>query len=350
MAVERNLPLVCSVVKKFLNRGYEYEDLYQIGSIGLVKSINRFSENYDTAFSTYAVPMIIGEIKRFIRDDGMIKVSRNLKELGQKLYFAKRELKNKLNRDPTNEELADYNNMTLEEVEKVLLANSEPKYLSSVVHEGERNNITLQDKLENNEELEKKLLDKIVIEDALHHLNEESRNVITLRYVEDKTQVEVAKKLNISQVQVSRLEKKALKKLKEIMEGNVVTKKDEAFKMFAEGIEPMGVAEKLGLTRSTVYTYKTEYNNRNKAIKNVRKDSIKHPVVKETNNKIEAKEIDKKEEVRLLRPVLLQGEVMQYRILESGRIEVVSAENSIQFNKEKIDIFIQELMELSKAI
>ncbi len=113
MLIEANLPLVTSISKKFINRGYDYEDIYQIGCMGLVKAINNFDDNYNVKFSTYAVPMIIGEIKRFLRDDGIIKVSRNVKSLAKKLHFDKEALTKKLNRDPSIDELADFSFFTL---------------------------------------------------------------------------------------------------------------------------------------------------------------------------------------------------------------------------------------------
>ena len=116
MLIEMNLPLVSSISKKFINRGYDYEDIFQIGSMGLVKAINNFDDNYNVKFSTYAVPMIIGEIKRFLRDDGIIKVSRNVKSLAKKLHFDKEALTKKLNRDPTIEELAEFSGIDKEEI------------------------------------------------------------------------------------------------------------------------------------------------------------------------------------------------------------------------------------------
>ena len=133
--IEMNLPLVTSIVKTFINRGYEFDDLYQIGSIGLIKAIDRFNTEFNVKFSTYAVPLIQGEIKRFIRDDGIIKVGRKTKIIAQKLYFAKMELENKLNRESTIEELAEYTEYPIDVVAKTLKATANISSLSQIIHE-----------------------------------------------------------------------------------------------------------------------------------------------------------------------------------------------------------------------
>ena len=145
--IEMNLPLVSSISKKFLNRGYDYEDIFQIGSIGLVKAINNFDLTYNVKFSTYAVPMIIGEIKRFLRDDGMIKVSRNVKSLARKVYFYKELLTKKLKRSPTIEELADYANVDKEEILFAIESSNSLQYLYDTIHQDDGAPVLLIDKL-----------------------------------------------------------------------------------------------------------------------------------------------------------------------------------------------------------
>ena len=208
--IEVNLPLVTSISKKFTNRGYEYEDIYQIGCMGLVKSIKNFDEKYNVKFSTYAVPMIIGEIKRFLRDDGMIKVSRNVKSLAKKLHFDKEALTKKLNREPTIEELAQFSGMDKEEILFALESSASMQYLYEVIHQDDGSPVLLIDKLSENAIEDKNITEKLALKEALRNLDTKSRQIIVLRYFKDKTQIQVAKMLGISQVQVSRIEKKVL--------------------------------------------------------------------------------------------------------------------------------------------
>lgn len=213
--VQNNLPLVAAVTKKFMNRGYEYEDIFQIGSIGLIKAINNFNTSYNVKFSTYAVPMIMGEIKRFIRDDGIIKVSRSVKSLAQKLHYDKEKLTKSLGREPSIQELSKYSKVDVEEIIEAMEAVSKLQYLYDVIHQDDGSPVMLIDKLSEKGEEDKGVINKILLKEALANLNQSSRQVIVLRYFKDKTQVEVAKMLGISQVQVSRIEKKVLKKMKQ---------------------------------------------------------------------------------------------------------------------------------------
>lgn len=206
--IEANLPLVTSISKKFINRGYDYEDIYQIGCMGLVKAINNFDDKYNVKFSTYAVPMIIGEIKRFLRDDGIIKVSRNVKSLAKKLHFDKEALTKKLNRDPSIEELAEFSGINKEEILFALESSASMQYLYEVIHQDDGAPVLLIDKLSENAEEDKNLTERIALKEALNNLDVKSRQIIVLRYFKDKTQIQVAKMLGISQVQVSRIEKK----------------------------------------------------------------------------------------------------------------------------------------------
>lgn len=208
--IELNTPLVSSLSKKFINRGYDYEDIMQIGSIGLVKAINNFDDSYNVKFSTYAVPMIVGEIKRFLRDDGMIKVSRNTKTLAKKLHYFREELTKKLNRDPTIDELAEHSGFNKEDIVFALESSSSMQYLYDTIHQDDGAPVLLIDKLSETGEEDTSMIDKIALKEALNALDIKARQIIVLRYFKDKTQVQVAKLLGISQVQVSRIEKKVL--------------------------------------------------------------------------------------------------------------------------------------------
>lgn len=209
--VENNVRLVWSVVQRFINRGYDPDDLFQIGSIGLIKSIDKFDLSYDVRFSTYAVPMIIGEIQRFIRDDGSLKVSRSLKEIGNKIRRKKDELTKELGRSPTVNEIAEAMEISPEEVVHAQEAAKAPHSIHETVFENDGDPITLLDQIADSDS---KWFDKITLQDAIRSLDERERIIVYLRYYKDKTQSEVAERLGISQVQVSRLEKKILKDMK----------------------------------------------------------------------------------------------------------------------------------------
>ena len=216
--IEMNLPLVSALSKKFLNRGYEYEDIFQIGSIGLVKAVNNFDASFNVKFSTYAVPMILGEIKRFLRDDGIIKVSRNLKTEAKKIRFCKERLTKELNREPTIEEIAEKSELDKEEVLLAIESTSNLHYLYDTIHQDDGAPVLLIDKLSETGVEDTSMIDRIALKEALGSLDDKSRQIIMLRYFKDKTQVQVAKLLGISQVQVSRIEKKVLAVMKEKLE------------------------------------------------------------------------------------------------------------------------------------
>ncbi|ACL76621.1 RNA polymerase sporulation sigma factor SigF [Ruminiclostridium cellulolyticum] len=220
--VEKNVGLVWSIVKRFQNRGYEVDDLFQIGSIGLIKAINKFDTSYDVKFSTYAVPMIIGEIKRFIRDDGIIKVSRSLKEVSSKARITKEIMSKELGREPTINEIAQHMNISPEELVMAIEAGCTPESLYSTIGDGENSPILLIDRIDaaNNNSCEVDLIDKIAIRQILDTLDTRERQIIILRYFKEKTQVQIAKLLGISQVQVSRIEKKILRDIKSKMIAN----------------------------------------------------------------------------------------------------------------------------------
>jgi RNA polymerase sporulation-specific sigma factor len=211
--VQCNIRLVWSVVQRFINRGYEPEDLFQIGCIGLLKSVDKFDLSYDVKFSTYAVPMIIGEIQRFLRDDGTLKVSRSLKETANKVRKMKDELSKTLGRLPTISEVAERLGITPEDVVFAQEANKPPASIHETVFENDGDPITLMDQIA--DESQERWFDKLALAEAIEGLSERERLIVYLRYYRDKTQSEVASRLGISQVQVSRLEKKILQSIKD---------------------------------------------------------------------------------------------------------------------------------------
>lgn len=213
--VEENVGLIWCVVRRFIGRGVENEDLFQIGSIGLLKAIDKFDLTYEVKFSTYAVPMISGEIQRFLRDDGMIKVSRSLKEMAYKAFLAKERLQEKLQRDPTLEELAEDLSVEKEELVMALDASGEVESLYKPVYQKDGNEVPLLEKLEERECQEDRVLNRMLLSQLLEELEKEERQLIYLRYFANKTQMEIGQELGISQVQVSRMEKKILRRMRE---------------------------------------------------------------------------------------------------------------------------------------
>jgi RNA polymerase sporulation-specific sigma factor len=213
--VENNIGLVWSIVRRFQNRGHETEDLFQIGSIGLIKAINKFDTSFDVKFSTYAVPMIIGEIKRFLRDDGIIKVSRSLKETSNKARITKEVMTRELGREPTIGEMAQRLDLSIEELVMAVEASYSPESLFNPVNDGDNSPLMLIDKLndECNED-ETDIIDKIALKQILDTLKPREKQIIILRYFKEKTQVQIANMLGISQVQVSRIEKKILEDIR----------------------------------------------------------------------------------------------------------------------------------------
>jgi len=211
--VSYNLGLIRSVLKGFANRGYEIEDLFQIGSIGLLKAIDKFDLSYEVKFSTYAVPMIVGEIKRFLRDDGLVKVSRSLKHTAAKAKGAEERLFHELGREPTIQEISEDIGVDKEEVVMALEASYQPEYLYDIVHQKDSNPLYLIDKISHDKD-EGDLVDNLVLKEMLSKLKPRDRQVIILRYFKDRTQTEVAKLLGISQVQVSRIEKRIIEEMR----------------------------------------------------------------------------------------------------------------------------------------
>ena len=207
--VEKNMGLVYSIVRRFLNRGCDAEDLIQIGAIGLIKAVKKFDFSFGVKLSTYAVPMIIGEIKRFLRDDGAIKVSRAVKENAARARRAEDELRRRLGRDPTLCEIASESGMDEWEITEAYDASLPPESLQA----GTDNADPLINRL-SSDDTEEKIVEKVFLKDALGKLSEREYEIISMRYFRGKTQTEVAERIGVSQVQISRIEKKALLKLR----------------------------------------------------------------------------------------------------------------------------------------
>ena len=216
--VNENVGLIWSVVKKFMGRGYEPEDLFQIGAIGLIKCIQKFDMSFEVKFSTYAVPMIIGEIKRFLRDDGLVKVSRPLKELARKAKYLQEELQQKTGTHPTLLELAEKLEVEIDDLVVAMEASKEVESLYQPAYSESGSTVFLMDKLEQEGNEEDRNVDIITLKEILKKLDEKEQQIIKMRYFEDKTQTETAKEIGISQVQVSRLEKKVLENIRTQME------------------------------------------------------------------------------------------------------------------------------------
>ena len=204
--VLENMGLIGSIVRRFAGRGYEQEDLFQIGSIGLIKAVDKFDTAFDVKFSTYAVPMITGEIKRFLRDDGMIKVSRTLKENSVKMARMIEEYRKEHLCEPTVEQIAQQTGIPPEEVVMSFEAAADVESIYRTVYQGDGSEVCLIDKEES--------VNRMVIAQIMEELPEKERTLIRMRYFEERTQTDIAAKLGISQVQVSRMEKKILASMK----------------------------------------------------------------------------------------------------------------------------------------
>ncbi|HSO57515.1 MAG TPA: SigF/SigG family RNA polymerase sporulation sigma factor [Paenisporosarcina sp.] len=222
--VEGNTRLVWSIVQRFASRGADLEDLFQIGCIGLMKSVDKFDLSYEVKFSTYAVPMIIGEIQRFLRDDGMVKVSRSIRELSFKIRHATDEFIRVNERQPSLTDLAKMLDVTMDELVLASDALRDPASLHEQLFESEGDALTLMDQLR--DERSERSFDHIPLRDILSKLGKREQTIIYLRYYLDCTQSDIAERLGISQVQVSRLEKKILKQLKSWMLPKQATLKD----------------------------------------------------------------------------------------------------------------------------
>lgn len=205
--------LIWSIVKRYSGCGVDTDDLYQLGCIGFIKAVKGFDLTYGTQFSTYAVPKIAGEIRRFLRDDGSVKVGRSLREKGQTLFYTRERLRHTLGREPQLSELAQETGMTVEEVAAVELANGPLESLQQETIDG----LTLESTL-GTDSPEEVMVEKIALREAIDSLPERERITILLRFFRGITQEQTARILKVSQVQVSRLERKGLAKLREILE------------------------------------------------------------------------------------------------------------------------------------
>lgn len=214
--VEANLKLVRSITARFSASGRDPDDLFQLGCIGLLKAVDRFDLQYDVRFSTYAVPMILGEIRRHLRDDGPLRVSRSLKALAQQAYRAQEDLTKAMGREPTLAELAGSLGAPVEEVVAALEGARPPASIQEPIYEGDGDPIFLGDHLAD-AETEPRWVDRVALGEAMARLGDRERRVLFLRYFRDKTQVEVARILGISQVQVSRIERRALLRVRDYL-------------------------------------------------------------------------------------------------------------------------------------
>lgn len=192
------------------------EDLFQIGSIGLLKAVDKFDPAFEVKFSTYAIPMILGELKRFFRDDGMIKVSRSIKENQHRVYLAREKIEKELGREPSLKEIAEMLEMPPEEVAMTMDSAAEVESLYRTVYQSEGTDISLIDKIPEKENAEEHLLNRIFLEEILGKLESSDRKLLYMRYFQDQTQTQIAEQLGVSQVQVSRMEKRILKKLRSL--------------------------------------------------------------------------------------------------------------------------------------
>ncbi len=208
--VEVNMGLVYSIARRFSGRGVEYEDLVQIGALGLIKAVDKFDLDYEVKFSTYAVPVITGEIKRFLRDDGAIKVSRSVKENYIKIVRAIEEFNYEKGYEATIDDIVMITGIPAEDVIMALEASKMPKSINEVIYDSSDSNVTLGDTLDSGRDDYEEVHQNILLKSLLNKLDDFQSNLIRLRYFEDKTQMEVAKLMNISQVQVSRHEKRIL--------------------------------------------------------------------------------------------------------------------------------------------
>ncbi|WP_318709970.1 SigB/SigF/SigG family RNA polymerase sigma factor [Candidatus Acetatifactor stercoripullorum] len=229
--IEKNLGLVHHIVRRFAGRGCDMEDLFQIGTIGLIKAIDKFDLSQGVKFSTYAVPMITGEIKRFLRDDGLVKVSRTIKENALKVRMARQRLQAKLNREPALSEIGRESGLSREEIVLAMEAGAEVESLYSAVYQDDGSEMYLVDRVvqnqgtasaaglgglcDGNDYEKERLLDHMLLSQLLDSLEASDRELIYMRYFQNKTQVEIAAILGVSQVQVSRMEKKILLRLRE---------------------------------------------------------------------------------------------------------------------------------------
>lgn len=212
--IDRNKGLIWSIVKRFQDRGYEIEDLYQVAVMGFIKCIKRFDSSFEVQLTTYAVPYILGEVKRYLRDDGPVKISRSIKELAMRALEAQKEYSQKTGKEMKIEELAETLNTTKEELTLAMDVFRPVESIYQPAYEGDEEGICLLDRMESGTNQEEVITNSICIQEALKNLKDQEKQIIVLRYYKGKTQTEVAKILGITQVQVSRIEKKSLERMK----------------------------------------------------------------------------------------------------------------------------------------
>ena len=217
--VQENTGLVWSIVRRYMGRGTDSEDLFQIGIMGLIKAIDKFDLSYQVKFSTYAVPMIAGEIRRFLMDDGIVKVSRTLKENSWKIRRESDLFRQRKGREPTVNELQECTGMTPEEIVQAMDFSVEVDSIDRTVRQSDGSEISLLDRLQVENTRTEELLNRVMLEQLLAELPEKERRLIIMRYLQDRSQTEVARMMGVSQVQVSRLEKKILKQMRERLTG-----------------------------------------------------------------------------------------------------------------------------------
>ncbi len=215
--IDGNLRLVLSIIQRFSNRRENMDDLFQVGCIGLIKAIDNFNTELDVKFSTYAVPMIIGEVRRYLRDNNIIRVSRSLRDMAYKSLQAKELLQKKLQREPTIEEIAKELGEKSEDISKALEAIVEPVSIYEPVYNDGGDSIYVIDQLSDRENSDDAWLEDISLKEALKKLSEREKKIINMRFYKGKTQMEIAEEIGISQAQVSRLEKGALERIKKNM-------------------------------------------------------------------------------------------------------------------------------------
>ena len=212
--VNGNLKLVLSILKKYNNRCDNMDDLFQVGCIGLIKAIDNFDLNFDVKFSTYAVPMILGEVKRYLRDSGSLRVARSIKDLAYHAMQTKEELTNQLNREPTIKEISEKLGFTEYEVANALDSMKDTVSIFEPIYSDGGDTIYLSDQIEDKNNQMKGLHDRLAIKDAIKKLKDKERYIIIERFITGKTQMELAEEIGISQAQISRLEKTALNNIK----------------------------------------------------------------------------------------------------------------------------------------
>lgn len=212
--IRGNLKLVLSVLRRFSGRGEDPDDLFQVGCIGLIKAVDNFDISLDVKFSTYAVPMILGEIRRYLRDNNSIRVSRSLRDLAYKALQARERLSAKLSREPTNAEIAKELDRTENEVVNALDSIADPISLYEPIYTDNGDSVYVLDQIKDDKNTDDQWLDEIAISQAIGKLSERERRILSLRFYNGRTQTEVSDEIGISQAQVSRLEKSALEKIK----------------------------------------------------------------------------------------------------------------------------------------